>query len=358
MNISIISEILLYFKKMSKTKNKSAHQLIRKKDRTIEDYLELFSGRNTEEEITTATNDRYKRLYNLSKVNRAKAEDFRQKMKEQREMEELAECSFVPKINKEYKYKKVNFIKSKNSFIDKSKLKERGEEITDQIIQDLLKRQDEWVKKKNKKMEINKLKETNRVKENLLFAPEINRNKQKLFNDMKIETQEIVADPESYKEYIDRNKKSIKNSDNKHSSKDFRKIKHSLNNNKYDYTEHKLLKKNIIKTTSLSKSQYKQSKSVDSKKNIIRKNVPFSKSKISNIKNEDIYSMIYFDSKEKFENRINDGFSEQEKKNIFKGKTQLEFKEAMDMLHQVLLNLDIIDDNDDINDENNLYIEE
>ena len=133
---------------MSKTKNKSAHQLIRKKDRTIEDYLELFSGRNTEEEITTATNDRYKRLYNLSKVNRAKAEDFRQKMKEQREMEELAECSFAPKINKEYKYKKVKFIKSKNSLNDKSKLKERGEEITDQIIQDLLKRQDEWVKKK------------------------------------------------------------------------------------------------------------------------------------------------------------------------------------------------------------------
>ena len=217
---------------MSKTKNKSAHQLIRKKDRTIEDYLELFSGRNTEEEITTATNDRYKRLYNLSKVNRAKAEDFRQKMKEQREMEELAECSFAPKINKEYKYKKVKFIKSKNSLNDKSKLKERGEEITDQIIQDLLKRQDEWVKKKNKKMEINKLKETNKVKENLIFAPEINRNKEKLFNDMKIETQEIVVDPESYKEFIDRNKKSIKNSENKHSSKDFRKIKQSLNTSK------------------------------------------------------------------------------------------------------------------------------
>ena len=77
---------------MSKTKNKSAHQLIRKKDRTIEEYLELFSGRNTdEEEITTATNDRYKRLYNLSKINQAKAEIYRQKMKEQREIEELAE---------------------------------------------------------------------------------------------------------------------------------------------------------------------------------------------------------------------------------------------------------------------------
>ena len=77
-------------------------KLIRKKDRTIEDYIELFSGRNCdEEEITTATNDRYKRLYNLGKINQAKAEIYRQKMKEQRDIEELAECSFAPKINKE-----------------------------------------------------------------------------------------------------------------------------------------------------------------------------------------------------------------------------------------------------------------
>jgi hypothetical protein len=336
------------------SKNKSAHQLIRKNDRTIGDYLDLFSGRNTEEEITTVTNDRYEKLYNLSKIKQAKEENLRQKIKEQRDIEELAECSFVPKINKEYKHKRVDLIKKKNSF-NKSRLRDKSEDITDQIIQDLLKRQDEWVKKKNKKIEINKLRENNKINENLLFAPEINRNKQKFFNDMKLRTQEIVADPESYKEYIDRNKKNMQNYVNINSNKYFRKNKNYLNNNKYDYTQHKLLNKNIIKNTSFSKNKIhnnnKQSKSVDLKKNIINK----SKYKISNIKNEDIYSMIYFDSKEKYENKINKGFSEKEKKNIFNGKTQLDFKEALDSLHHLLINLNIIEDNDDdINDDNNI----
>ena len=348
---------------MSKMKNKSAHQLMNKKDRTIEDYIELFSGRNTDEdEITTATNDRYKQLYNLNKINQAKAEIYRQKMKEQQELKELAECSFAPKINKEYKYKPVKFCYSKNSFSDKSKRKERNEDITDQIMQDLLKRQDEWVKKKNKKMERNKLIEKNRVKNELIFAPEINRNKSKIINDMKIETQEIVADPESYKEYIDRNKKILQNLGNNTNiskNKDFNKSKNLLNKNKYDYTQHKLLNKNIIKTIPINKSsnKYKGSKSVDSKRNIIKKSIPISKSKINNIKDEDIYSMIYFDSKEKYEDRINEGFSEKEKKNIFNGKTQVEFKEALDILHKCLFNLDIYEESDDEEKDNNINIE-
>ena len=275
---------------MSKENNKSAHQLIRKKDRTIEDYIDLFSGRNAddEEEVTTATNDRYKRLYNLSKINQAKAELYRQKMKEQRDMEELAECSFAPKINKDYKYREVKFISNKNLLTNNSKRRQKGEDITDQIVQDLLKRQEEWVNKKNKKIEKNKLIEKNRVNDELIFAPEINRNHQKVINDMKIETQEIVVDPESYKEYIDRNKKNVQNLvkitiNNNINNKDFNKNKNSLNNNKYDYTEHKLLNKNIIKNISFNKgkdkgiSKYKGSKSVDSKRSIIKKSIPIIK---------------------------------------------------------------------------------
>ena len=353
---------------MSKETNKSAYQLLRKKDRTIEDYIELFSGRNIdEEEVTTATNDRYKRLYNLSKINQAKAELYRQKMKEQRDIEELAECSFAPKINKGYKYKEAQIIINKNLYTDKSKRRQKTEDITDQIVQDLLKRQEEWVNKKNNKIERKKIIENNRVKNELIFSPEINRNYQKVINDMRIETQEIVADPESYKEFIDRNKKNLQNfskniSTNNIIIKDYNKNKKSLNNNKYDYTEHKLLNKNIIKNISFNKDKNnlksKGSKSVDSKRSIIKKCIPISKSKINKIKNEDIYSMVYFDSKEKYENRINDGFSEEEKKNIFNGKTQVEFKEALDTLHNCLINLDIFDDNDDNLDENNLNAEE
>ena len=343
---------------MSKSKNKSAHQLISKKDRTIEEYLELFSGRNTdEEEITTATNSRYKRLYNLSKINQAKAEIYRQKMKEKREMEELAECSFIPKINKEYKYREVKLLNNKNSFTDKTKRREKGEEMTDQILQDLLRRQEEWVKKKNKKMEKNILIEKSKVKNELIFVPEINRNNEKVINDMKIETQEIVADPESYKEFIDRSKKVLQNTSkniiNINSNiKDFSKKKNSYNKNKYDYTEHKLLNRNIIHHQSYSKNKYKESKSADSKRSIIKKSIPISKAKINKIKNEDIYSIIYLNSKEKYENRINEGFSELEKKNLFSGKNQVEFKDALDTLHKCLINLDVFDENEDSFEEN------
>ena len=51
-------------------------------------------------------------------------------------------------------------------------------------------------------------------------------------------------------------------------------------------------------------------------------------------------------------------FLKKKKKNIFNGKTQVEFKEALDTLHNCLINLDIFDDNDDNLDENNLNAEE
>ena len=75
----------------------------------------------------------------------------------------------------------------------------------------------------------------------------------------------------------------------------------------------------------------------------------YTKTKINKINNDEIYALIYFENKEKYENRINEGFSEQEKKNIFNGKKQIEFKEALDILHDKLINLDILDDEDNEN---------
>ena len=68
---------------------------------------------------------------------------------------------------------------------------------------------------------------------------------------------------------------------------------------------------------------------------------------MNNINNNDIYNMIYSENKEKYENRKNEGFTEKEKKIIFNGKTQIEFKEALDIIHQKLINLDFFDESDD-----------
>ena len=270
---------------MKLTTNKSANQLIMKKDRSLSDYLKLFNTRNLYEENTeiynNVNNERYKRLYNLNKIKQEREEDYRQKMLKLRELNELSECSFVPKVNKDFEYKKDNIFNNINTnnsnnnkylFTDKSSSfgnKGKSEEMTDILISDLLKRQDEWIKKKNKKMELNKQLENDKVKENLVFTPEINKNN---LDYMKIDAQEIVADPESYKDYIDRNKKVQKNMEIINNIK----IRNSCNN-KYDYTEHKLIYKN-----SYSKNnRYKESKSVDMKKQIKGKNIVYNKSKIN-----------------------------------------------------------------------------
>jgi len=342
------------------TNNKSAHNLRNKKNRTLSDYLKLFNTRNFFEESndfyyneTNVPNEGYKRLYNLNKINKEKEEDYRQRMLKLREFNELSECSFAPKVNKDFEYKKENIFNNininsnntnNNIFTDKSSSinKDKNEESTDIIISDLLKRQEEWIKKKNKKIEMNKQLEIDKVKEKLIFYPEINKNNQKIFDSMKINAQEIVEDPESYKEYIERNKKNQKNNEtNNYNLKGINKIRNTINKNDYDYTEHKLINKNNINTNYKSK----ESKSVDMKK--INKNKIYTKAKMNNINNNDIYNMIYSENKEKYENRKNEGFSEKEKKNIFNGKTQIEFKEALDIIHQKLINLDFFDESDD-----------
>ena len=40
-------------------------------------------------------------------------------------------------------------------------------------------------------------------------------------------------------------------------------------------------------------------------------------------------------------------FQKKKKKYIFNGKTQIEFKEALDIIHQKLINLDFFDESDD-----------
>ena len=351
------------------SKNKSAHNLYNKKNRTLTDYLQLFNTRNFFEEDNdiyyNAPNKGYKRLYNLNKIKKEKEEDYRQKMLKIREFNELSECSFAPKVNKDFEYKKDNIfnnfnINSNNTnnhnlFTDKSSSfgnKDKNEEITNIVISDLLKRQDEWIKKKNKKMEINKQLEVNKAKEKLIFFPEINKNNQKIFDLMKINSQEIVEDPESFKEYIERNKKFQKNFEtNNYNLKEINKIRNSTNKNNYDYTEHKLINKHIFNV----KNKSKESKSFDTKKQNRNKNKIYTRAKMNNINNNDIYNMIYLENKEKYEDRKNEGFSEKEKKYIFNGKTQMEFKEALDIIHHELINLDFFDESDNNESEENFH---
>ena len=251
------------------TSNKSANQLLTKKDRTLSDYLKLFNTRNffkenndeEENDLYPVINEGYKRLYNLNKLNKEKEEDYRQKILKQRELNELSECSFFFKVNKDFEYKKENIFNNinntninnnQNLLTDKSsfssKFKNKSDEVTDFIISDLLKRQEEWIEKKNKKIELNKEIQKNRVNKKLIFSPEINKIN---LDFMKIDAQEVVEDPESYKEFIDRNKKTQKNMEinninNNTTNKTRNTWNKKISNYNYDYTEHRLINKNGV----------------------------------------------------------------------------------------------------------------
>lgn len=86
----------------------------------------------------------------------------------------------------------------------------------------------------------------------------------------------------------------------------------------------------------------------DNRKNIIKtkKSIPISKLKITNISNEELYSLIYNNEKEKIEKNLND-YTEENVEKLFGDKKQINFRQAMDGLHNALINLDLSDESDD-----------
>ena len=172
-----------------------------KKERTVADYLSLFSGRCDNIESFNMPNNRHEKLYNLSKFKKQKDEQFRQKMQEKRAQEELAECTFAPKINKSYKKRQQSAPKriNKNNNNYASKIIE-----PDPKFSEIFKRQNDWADGINKRNLLIKKNEENKDIEQFSFIPEINK---KSLNYLKTDTQDIVKDPESYKEYIDMKKK-------------------------------------------------------------------------------------------------------------------------------------------------------
>ena len=328
-----------------------------KKERSVAEYISLFSGRCDNIESLNIPNDRHEKLYNLSKYKKQKDEQFRQKMQEKRAQEELAECTFAPKINKSYKKRQQSAPKhihksSSNNYVNK--LIE-----PDPKYSEIFKRQTDWADGINKRNLLIKQKEENKDIQRFSFVPEINK---KCLKYLKTDTQNIVKDPESYKEYIDMKKRIQKENliKNNNNNKNLANIKINNKINKdYDYTKHLLTNQKKIKDSNgntikgISPHIIKKSKNFYENNEIIKKSVPLNKMKVTNMDDNEFYSMIYLDAKEKYEKKMNVGFSEEEKINIFNGRTQLEFKEALDIIHDKLIHLDILSDDDENEEENN-----
>ena len=308
-------------------------------------------------------NKKFIQLYDNYKAIKTKEERYRQKILSEREKSELAECSFSPKITKKkqiFNKKPFEAISQKDRENNKLKMKESLKSDAKTI--DLINRQNKWLEDRNNKLNHKIVEEAIKSVEGCVFKPEIKRLNKRVISNFKKESNKIVEKPESYNNFINKNKKFRENKNNNinkiyeyPAAKKWRSPNKNKKNklNDYDYTKHELIEDSYLLknksssyfkmnfSTSASNRAYKEKKVVKTKKSI-----PISKLKITNISNEELYSLIYNNEKEKIEKNLND-FTEENLKKIFGDKKQISFRQAMDGLHNALINLNLSDDSDE-----------
>ena len=302
---------------------------------------------------------KFQKLYNDYKTQKTKEEEYRQKMLSEREKKELAECSFNPKITKNNSlYKKKPFEAITQEERNKNKIKGHEKLKSDSKIINLINRQNKWLENKNNKLNQRIVSDAIKKVEGCVFEPKIKNISNKMSSNLKIESHKLVEKPDSYLNFINKTKKyrESKNS----GSKDYTKIKNwkspyrnkIIMDNDYDYTKHELTENNyLLKNNSSSNYNVNISNSMSTKsfnnKEKMKKSIPISKLKLTNISNDELYSMIYYNEKEKINKSLNIYLDENIQK-LFGDKNQIYFRQAMEGLHESLINLKISDDEDEI----------
>lgn len=322
-------------------------KIIKKEDRSKEKQTSTEKTRQK----------KFQKLYNDYKTQKTKEEEYRQKMLSEREKKELAECSFNPKLTKKNSlYKKKPFEALTQEDKNKNKIKGQERLKSDSKIINLINRQNKWLENKNNKLNQRIVADAIKKVEGCVFEPKIKNISNKISSNLKTESHKLVEKPDSYLNFINKTKKYR---ESKKSSKDKIKIKNwkSPNRNKiimdndYDYTRHELTDNNyLLKNNSSSNYNVNISNSISTKsfkdKERMKKSIPISKLKLTNISNDELYSMIYYNAKEKINKSLNIYLDENIQK-LFGDKNQIYFRQAMEGLHQSLINLDLSDNEED-----------
>ena len=328
----------------------------------IQIYIKNINPNNEKRKSLEKTqSNKCQQLYENYKIKKTKEENYRQKILSEREKNELAECSFSPKITKSKNiFKKQPFEPITKEDKINNKLKTKELLSPDSSTINLIDRQNKWLENRNNKLNHKIVKEALKSVEGCVFKPEIKKINQNLISNFKIEANKIVEKPYSYINYIKRNKKIIENKNNNRKNeypiaRNWKSPNRSriLKNNDYDYTKHELTDNNyLLKNKSTSNyninfnTNLSNNKSFKNKDIKTIKSIPISKLKITNISNNELYSIIYISEKEKIEKNLED-YTEENLEKIFKGKKQIYFKQAMDVLHNSLIDLNISDEDSD-----------
>ena len=309
----------------------------------------------------------FEKLYNNYKTRNAKLEQLKERINSERKKNELSQCTFTPKLTK-----MKNIFNNKNSSKNKNSVNSILK--SDSKKNDLIKRQNLWLENKNNKLKKRIVTETMKSMETCVFEPEIKKVNKRTISNLKTEASKIIDKPESYLNYIKKNKQFRKNKSNSkvyeypitHGKKSPNKLKLlKLNrSNDYDYTKHQLSERsyilqnktnsNINNNISISSSN----KSFNNKEKEIKR-VSIQLSKLKNLNPDDLYKMVYLKEKERLNKEVIDNTNENVEK-IFEGKEQIYFKKAMEKLHTIIINLNLDDEmnNNFINGNYNHSIQE
>lgn len=307
--------------------------------------------------------NKFEQLYNNYITIQAKKEKLKQKIISEREKNEKLQCTFTPKLTKMKKIfsNKLNNSKAKEeSSENQSGTKNLKKSYSK--IDNLIYRQNIWLQNKNNKLKKRIVTETMKKMEKYVFEPKLNQRNKKTISNLKTETLKIIERPDFYLNYIQKNKQYRKNKSNSkvyeypitHGEKSPNKLKLLKldKSNDYDYTRHQLTERSyLLKDKSNSNfnniSITNSNKSVNKKeKQKVRKSFPKTKLKASKITVDELYKKIYLREKENLNKEIKDYINE----NIdilFGEKEQIYFKEAMERLHNSLINLNLNDEQED-----------
>ena len=327
-------------------------------------YIKIENSNIKKQKSSGKNRDKkFQELYDNYKYQKTKEERYRQQILSERDKKELAECTFSPKLSKNYKiFKKKPFETLTQEERDNNKIKAKQLLKSDENVINLIDRQNKWLENKNNKLNHKIVEEAIKTIDGCVFKPEIKKINKKVITNLKIESNKIVGNTDSYVNYIKRSKKCRENQKNKKNNMIYeypitKHWKSPLKNrvikyNNYDYTRHELTENSYL-LKNKSNSYYKanispvlSNKSFKNKEIKTIKSIPISKLKITNISNDELYSIIYLNEKDKVEKNIDDYTNENVEK-IFGGKKQINFRKAMEGLHNTLIDMNLNDNSDD-----------
>ena len=300
-------------------------------NRTLNSNINLNNS-NLTTNVSRISRSRWDYLHDLNKLQKVKLDEKRKLVKKEEEEQIMNQCTFSPKLNKSANYGNLTINTDINN----------NNEI--QIL-DMIQRQELWKNKQKERMDNLKKIEKEKEMKQCFFTPEINKENSLNKSHITYKATNLLEDPESYQMYIKRMQKKRDDDIDKKKKEDQKpgsgKIWNSNPKNynmKYDYTKHEISKNNNNKLYR-SKSNPKLNSSKTSNN---------TKISYSNLDKGKYYEDIYKNVRKNLDEINNENISDE---NILYTQA-VEYGKAIDILHNELLSINLLMDDDNYENEN------